>query len=123
VQTAHDATRPLDRSTTDYPTCATIPVLCTRSPTPTTILIAARHAAPATSTPRDKETRFSKQNKIKGKQNKTVPDSNSNLAKSMTLHNQTKEWTTWFLNLPLVESIDNKSTNFEVRIQDPMKHS
>jgi hypothetical protein len=35
--------------------------------------------------------------KIKEKQNKTMPDSNSNLAKSMTHHNQTKELTTWFL--------------------------
>jgi hypothetical protein len=35
--------------------------------------------------------------KIKEKQNKTFPDSNSNLAKSMTHHNQTKELTTWFL--------------------------
>jgi hypothetical protein len=61
--------------------------------------------------------------KIKEKENETVPDSNSNLAKSMTHHNQTKELTTWFLNLPLDESIDNKSTNFKVRIQDPMKHS
>jgi hypothetical protein len=61
--------------------------------------------------------------KVKERQNKTVPDSNSNLAKSMTHHNQTKELTTWFLNLPLDESIDNKSTKFEVRIQDPMKHS
>jgi hypothetical protein len=26
----------------------------------------------------------------------------------MTHHNQTKELTTWFLNLPLDESIDNK---------------
>jgi hypothetical protein len=33
--------------------------------------------------------------KIK-KQNETIPDSNSNLAKSMTHHNQTKELTTWF---------------------------
>jgi hypothetical protein len=61
--------------------------------------------------------------KIKEKQNKTVPGSNSNLAKSMTHHNQTKELTTRFLNLPLDESIDNKSTKFEVQIQDPMKHS
>jgi hypothetical protein len=37
--------------------------------------------------------------KVKEKQNKTVPDSNSNLAKSMTHHNQTKELTTWFLKL------------------------
>jgi hypothetical protein len=41
----------------------------------------------------------------------------------MTHHNQTKELTTWFLNLPLDESIDNKSTKYEVQIQDPMKHS
>jgi hypothetical protein len=61
--------------------------------------------------------------KIKEKQNKIVPDSNSNLTKSITHHNQTKERTTWFLNFPLDESIDKKSTKFEVRIQDPMKHS
>jgi hypothetical protein len=42
--------------------------------------------------------------KIKEKQNETIPA--SNLDKS----------TPWFLNLPLVESIDNKSTKFEVRI-------
>jgi hypothetical protein len=57
------------------------------------------------------------------KQNKTIPNSNSNPAKSMTHHNQTKELTTWFLNLPLDESIDNKRKKFEDRIQDPMKHS
>jgi hypothetical protein len=62
------------------------------------ILIAARHAAPATCTPRDKQTRFSKQNKDKRKTNETVPDSNSNVTKSMNHHNQTKKLTTWFLN-------------------------
>jgi hypothetical protein len=61
--------------------------------------------------------------KVKEKQNETIPNSNSNLAKSMTHHNQTKDLITWFLNLPLDESIDNKNTKFEVRIQDPMKHS
>jgi hypothetical protein len=61
--------------------------------------------------------------KVKGKQNETISNSNSNLAKSITHHNQTKELTTWFLNLPLDESIDNKSTKFQVRIQDPMKQS
>jgi hypothetical protein len=35
--------------------------------------------------------------KVKEKQNKTIPDSNSNIVKSMTHHNQTKELTTWFL--------------------------
>jgi hypothetical protein len=37
--------------------------------------------------------------KVKEKQNKTIPDSNSNLAKSMTHHNQTKKRTTWFLTM------------------------
>jgi hypothetical protein len=37
--------------------------------------------------------------KIKEKQNETILDSNSNLAKSMTHHNQTKELTTWFLSI------------------------
>jgi hypothetical protein len=41
----------------------------------------------------------------------------------MTYRNQIKELTTWFLNLPLDESIDNKSIKFEVQIRDPMKHS
>jgi hypothetical protein len=36
--------------------------------------------------------------KIKEKQNKTIPDSNLNLVKSMTHHNQTKELTIWFLS-------------------------
>jgi hypothetical protein len=65
----------------------------------------------------------SNERKVKEKQNKTIPNSNSNLTKSMTHHNQTKKLTAWFLNLPLDESIDNKSTKFEVRIQNPMKHS
>jgi hypothetical protein len=36
--------------------------------------------------------------KIKEKQNEIVPDSNSNLTKSMAHHNQTKELNTWFLS-------------------------
>jgi hypothetical protein len=42
-------------------------VLCTRSPTPATIFIVVRHVAPATCTPRDKQTRFSNETKNKGK--------------------------------------------------------
>jgi hypothetical protein len=61
--------------------------------------------------------------KVKEKQNETILDSNSNIVKSITHHNQTKELTTWFLNLPLDESIDNKSTKFEIQIQDLIKHS
>jgi hypothetical protein len=57
--------------------------------------------------------------KIKEKQNETKPDSNSNLAKSMTHHNQSKELTTWFLNLPIDESIDNKSTKLKFESKIP----
>jgi hypothetical protein len=52
--------------------------------------------------------------KKKEKQNETILDLNSNLTKLMTDHNQTKELATWFLNLPIDEFIDNKSTKFEV---------
>jgi hypothetical protein len=45
-------------------------VLCTRSPTPTTIIIIARHDAPTTCTPRQKQTRFSNETRIKVKQPK-----------------------------------------------------
>jgi hypothetical protein len=87
-------------------------VLCTRSPTPATVLVAARHAAPAhhETSKRDSPNKT----KVKEKQNETILDSNSNFAKLMTYHNQTKERITWFLNLPLDESIDNKSTKIEV---------
>jgi hypothetical protein len=101
------------------------PVFCTRSPTPAMILVAARHATPTTCTPQDKQTWFSKQNKGKRRTKWNYPrfEFKHHQAKSMTHHNETKECTTWFLNLPLDKSIDNKSTKFKVRIQDPMKHS
>jgi hypothetical protein len=65
----------------------------------------------------------SNETRIKEKQNKTIPNSNSNITKSMTHHNQIKKLISWFLNLPLDKSIDNKSTKFEVWIQDRIKHS
>jgi hypothetical protein len=74
--------------------CDHLPVLCTRSPTPATVLIDARHATPATCTLRDKQTQFSKRNKDKRKTKQTIPYSNSNLTKSMTHHNQIKKLTT-----------------------------
>jgi hypothetical protein len=51
--------------------------------------------------------------KVKEKQNKIVPDLKSNLAKSMTHHNQIKELTTWFLSLPLDDSIDKKTQSLK----------
>jgi hypothetical protein len=49
------------------------PVLCTRSPTPATVLIAARHAAPITCTPRGEQTQFSNRNKDKRKEKQNYP--------------------------------------------------
>jgi hypothetical protein len=72
------------------------PVLYIRSSTLVMILVAICNATPATCTPQNKQIRFSKRNKDKGK-NWNVPNSNSNLIKSMTHHNQTKKLTTWFL--------------------------
>jgi hypothetical protein len=46
--------------------------------------------------------------KVKEKQNKTNPDLNSNLAMSMTHHNQTKKWTTWFLSLNPLDAANAK---------------
>jgi hypothetical protein len=124
VQTLHGATRPLDHPATEYPTCVTIPG-------PLHQVFYSYHD-PHRCTPcctchlhimRQAKCDSPSETKIKKKQNEIVPGSNSNLAKSMTHHNQSKELTTWFLNLPLGESIDNKSTEFEVRIRNPMKHS
>jgi hypothetical protein len=47
-------------------------------------------------------------NQDKGKNHRNVLNSNSNHGKPMTHHNQTKILTSWFLNLPLDESINNK---------------
>jgi hypothetical protein len=44
------------------------PVLCTRSPTRATVHVAARHVAPDSCTPRDKQTRFSERTRGKEKQ-------------------------------------------------------
>jgi hypothetical protein len=60
------------------------------------ILVAARHTAPAHHEISKRDS--PNETKIKEKQNETIPDSNSNLTKSMTHHNQTKELTTWFLS-------------------------
>jgi hypothetical protein len=76
------------------------------------ILVAARHAAPVHHETSNRDS--PNKTKIKEKQNKNVSYSKSNLVRSMTHHNQTKKLTTWFLNLPFDESIDNKSIKFEV---------
>jgi hypothetical protein len=53
--------------------------------------------------------------KIKEKQNKIIPDSNSNFAKSMTHYNQTKELITWFLTILWWVKLGPKIAQFGVR--------
>jgi hypothetical protein len=97
VQTEHGATRPLNR-------CHRVPDLCDhpRSSAPGLLLLprsSSLHVMPHLPPAHHETNKHDSPNetKIKEKQNKTVPDSNSNLIKSMTHHNQTKELTTWFL--------------------------
>jgi hypothetical protein len=72
-------------------------VLCTRSSTPAMILITARHATPTTCTPWDKPTRFSKQNKDKGKTTKMSRIWIQISACQWLITYQTKVLITWFL--------------------------
>jgi hypothetical protein len=97
VQTAHDATRPLDHPANEYPTCATIPgPLYQVSYSCHDPHHCMPHCTCHLHTTRQANT-ILHTNKDKGKTNEIVLDSNSNLAKSMTHHNQIKERTTWFL--------------------------
>jgi hypothetical protein len=57
--------------------------------------------------------------KIKETQNETIMDSNSNIAKSMTYHNQTKEQATWFLNLPLMSPLTTKAQSLKFKSKTP----
>jgi hypothetical protein len=86
------------------------------------ILIAARHAHHETSKhDSPSETKVKEKQNYHGFEFKSHQVNDSSQSNQGTDHlvSQSK----WFLNLPLDESIDNKSTKFEVRIQDPMKHS
>jgi hypothetical protein len=101
VQTAHNVTRPPDRQATEYPTCATNPdplhqvsYSCHDPHRCTSCRTCHLH------TMRQANTILQTKKKIKEKQNKTIPDLNSKLAKSMNHHNQIKELTTWFLSDP-----------------------
>jgi hypothetical protein len=72
--------------------------------------------------PAHHETRkrdYPNETKIKEKQNETFMDSNSYLTKSMTHHNQTKELTTWFLNLPLMSPVTTKEQSLKFESKTP----
>jgi hypothetical protein len=88
---------PPDLSTARPPSTRPVrssPVLCTRSPTPATVLVAARHAAPATCTTRDKQTRFSERNKGKRKTKQNYPEFEF---KHRQVNDSSHSNTTWFL--------------------------
>jgi hypothetical protein len=62
--------------------------------------------------------------KIKDKENETIPDSNSNLATSMTHHNQTKKLTTWFLKVNGIElGTHNRVASLSLYMKDYMDKS
>jgi hypothetical protein len=95
VQTAHDATRPLGRSATEYP-------ICTIISDPLHQVYYSCHGPHRCTSCRTCHLHTTRQANVilrtkKVKEKKTIPDSNSNLTKSMTHYNQTKELTTWFL--------------------------
>jgi hypothetical protein len=95
VHALHSVIWPLDRLATEYLTCAWPSlVLCTKTPTPTTILVAAHHAAPVTYTSQDKQistqTDRGRTTKISQIQTK---------ARQLLIINQTKVRTTLFLTL------------------------
>jgi hypothetical protein len=102
VQTAHSITRLPDHPAIEYPTCAwSSPIICTRSPTPTYILIAARYVAPATYTPWDKQTWFSIQTKIKVKTTEMTQIEIQTSACQWLITYQTKVLITWFLRIEI----------------------
>jgi hypothetical protein len=123
VQTANNATRLLDRPITEYLTRATILSPLHQVSYSCHDPHRSCHAAPATCTPRDKQMRFYKWNKDKGKTSEMSRIQIQTLACQWLITYQTKVLATWFMNLPLDEFIDNKSTKFEVWIQYPKKHS
>jgi hypothetical protein len=89
-------------------------VLCTRSPTPATILAAARHAVPNTCTPRDKKTWFSKRNRDKGKTQNFL-DSNSNLASQWLITIKSRNWSLCFSISPLMSPLTIKTQSLKFK--------
>jgi hypothetical protein len=94
VQTAHGATRPLDCPATEYPTCVTIPGPLHQVSYSYHDPRRCTYATPAPAHHETSKRDSLNETKVKEKQNEIIPDSNSNIAKSMTHYNQTKELTT-----------------------------
>jgi hypothetical protein len=98
------------RSSSPRARCRPSTVLCIRSPTPAMILVAARHVAPATCTPRDKLTRFSKRNRDKGKTTKMS---------SIRIQTSASQWliTIKPRNWPLAFSISSLMSPLTTKVQ------
>jgi hypothetical protein len=99
----HDADR-TRRHPTSQPPDHRVPDMCDhpRSSAPGLLLLpwsSSQHVMPHLPPTHHKISKRDSPNerKVKEKENKTILDSNSKLAKSMTHHNQIKELTTWFL--------------------------
>jgi hypothetical protein len=97
-------------------------VLCTRSPTSVTILIAAHHAAPATCTPRDKWIRFSKRNKDNGKTNKPSRIWIQTSASQWLITIKQMNWPLGFSSIPLI-SYEIITTNKQLLISESHGYS
>jgi hypothetical protein len=118
VYTAHSVTRPLNRLTTEYPTSAwPSPVLCTRSPTLATILIAVRHVVPVTYTPWDKQTWFSTRT-YRGKTTKISHIWIQTMASQWLITIKPRYRPLGFSISPLMSTLTIKSRKFEFWIQD-----
>jgi hypothetical protein len=99
-------------------------VLCTRSPTPTTILIAAHHATPISYTPRDKQMWFSTWYKDKSSRITEMSQISIQTSTSQWLITiKPRNWPLGFSISPLMSSLITKNTKFELQIQGHMKHS
>jgi hypothetical protein len=121
----HNVTRSLDRSVTEYPTCAwPSPVLCIRPPTPTTILIATRHVAPVTYTPRDKQTWFFTQDKrVKGRTNESSRIRIQTEASQLLITIKPINWPLSFSISPLMSTLTTQTHKVWILNLRHMKHS
>jgi hypothetical protein len=123
MRITHDVTRPLDCSTTKYPTYVwSSPILCTKSPTPASILVATRHVTFTTYTSWDKQQCFSKpNNSIWGQFNRNAPNPNSNWTKSITHHtNKPRHKPLGFSISPSISTLttlNSQSLNFGFKIK------
>jgi hypothetical protein len=95
------------------------PVLCTRSSTLAMILIAAHHAIPATCTPQDKQTRFSKWNRDKGKTTKMYWIRIQTTASQWLITIKPRNWPLGFSISPLMYLLLIKVQSLKFKFKTP----